>query len=150
MSNEIWDAVCDSLKRHHTLEIFSLWSLRALERAPLSPAVIEYRVHAIVDMLKANTSIHTIPLPDQNFSDHELYRGSAIPYLETNSSFRLRVCAIQKTRPVLYRAKVLGCALLAVRSDPNRFWMLLSGMLMLFLLPLPLIELLLQLGPICC
>ena len=27
----------------------------------------------------------------------------------------------------MYRFKVLGRALLAVRSDPNRFWMLLSG-----------------------
>jgi hypothetical protein len=27
----------------------------------------------------------------------------------------------------MYRAKVLGHALLAVRTDPNRFWMLLSG-----------------------
>jgi hypothetical protein len=34
---------------------------------------------------------------------------------------------IQQTRPIPYRAKVLGRALLAVRTDPNRFWMLLSG-----------------------
>jgi hypothetical protein len=27
----------------------------------------------------------------------------------------------------VYRVKVLGRALLAVRTDPNRFWMLLSG-----------------------
>jgi hypothetical protein len=40
---------------------------------------------------------------------------------------RPRLLAIQKTRPITYRAKVLGRALLAVRTDPNRFWMLLSG-----------------------
>jgi hypothetical protein len=46
--------------------------------------------------------------------------------LETNR-FRPRPLAIQKSCPFLYRAKVLGRALLAVRTDPNRFWMLLSG-----------------------
>jgi hypothetical protein len=35
--------------------------------------------------------------------------------------------AFQKTRPITYRAKVLGRALLSARSDANRFWMLLSG-----------------------
>jgi hypothetical protein len=59
-------------------------------------------------------------------SRHELYRESVVPYLETNR-FRPRVLAIQKTRPITYRAKVLGRALVAVRTDPNRFWMLLSG-----------------------
>jgi hypothetical protein len=31
------------------------------------------------------------------------------------------------TRPITYRSKVLGRALLAARTDPNRFWKLLSG-----------------------
>jgi hypothetical protein len=47
-------------------------------------------------------------------------------YLVTNR-FRPRVLAIQKTRPIAYRAKVLGRALLAARTDANSFWMLLSG-----------------------
>ncbi len=55
-----------------------------------------------------------------------MYRESVIPFLETNR-LRPRLLAIQKTRPIAYRAKVLGQALLAVRTDPNRFWMLLSG-----------------------
>jgi hypothetical protein len=33
----------------------------------------------------------------------------------------------KKTRPIAYRTKVLGRALLAVRTDANSFWMLLSG-----------------------
>jgi hypothetical protein len=126
MSNEIWDAICDSLKTHPTLQILFLWSLGAHERALLSPAVIKYRIQAVVDMLKVNLSIHTIRLPDRNYLDHELFRESAVPYLETNR-LRPRLRAIQKTIPFAYRAKVLGRALLAVRSDPNRFWMLLSG-----------------------
>jgi hypothetical protein len=71
-----------------------------------------------------NMSIHTIQV-DNHYYEHGLYREFAIPYLETNQ-FRPRVRAIQKTRPTAYRAKVLGGALLAARTDPNRFWMLLS------------------------
>jgi hypothetical protein len=76
-------------------------------------------------MMKVNMSIHTIHL-DACYSQHELYRESVIPYLETNR-FRPRLLAAQKARPIPYRAKVLGRALLAVRTDANRFWMLLSG-----------------------
>jgi hypothetical protein len=54
------------------------------------------------------------------------FRGSVIPYLAANR-FRPRIRAIQKTRPILYRAKVLERALLAARSDANSFWMLLLG-----------------------
>jgi hypothetical protein len=60
------------------------------------------------------------------YSEHELFRGSIIPYLETNR-LRTRLLAIQKARPITYRAKVLGRALLSARTDANIFWMLLSG-----------------------
>jgi hypothetical protein len=82
-------------------------------------------MQALVDMLKVNISIHTIHL-DFGYSQHELYRESVIPYLETNR-FRPRLLAIQKTRPIAYRTKVLGQALLAARTHANSFWMLLSG-----------------------
>jgi hypothetical protein len=72
-----------------------------------------------------NLSIHTIYL-DSHLSRHKLFRGSVILYLETNR-LRPRLLAIQKTRPIAYRTKVLGKALLAVRTNANRFWMLLSG-----------------------
>jgi hypothetical protein len=77
-------------------------------------------------MLRGNTSIHTIHIYSRLYSEHELYRGSLIPYLETNQ-FRPRLLAIQKAHPIVYRVKVLGRALLAVRTDPNRFWMLFRG-----------------------
>jgi hypothetical protein len=41
--------------------------------------------------------------------------------------FRPRIRAIQKTRPIAYRAKILGQALLATLTDANRCWMILSG-----------------------
>jgi hypothetical protein len=118
MSDDTWGVICNSLKTHPTLEVLNLWS-------PSAPAVIISRIQALADMMKVNTSIHTIGL-HYRYSQHELFRGSVIPYLETNRS-RPRVRAIQQTRPILYRAKVLGRALLSARTDANRFWMFLSG-----------------------
>jgi hypothetical protein len=122
LSDELWDAICDSLKAHPTLEVLNLRG--SWVRSQLGSVAIASRIQALVDMLKVNMSIHTIAVHDF-YSEHELFRGSVIPILETNR-FRPCVRAIQKTRPCVYRAKVLGRALLAVRTDPNSFWMLLS------------------------
>jgi hypothetical protein len=122
MSGETWDAVCDSLKTHPTLQVLHLQSMQTFGETPV---VLKPRIQALVDMLKVNMSLHTIHSHGRH-SEHELFRGSVIHYLETNR-LRPRLLAIQKTRPITYRAKVLGRALLAVRTDPNRFWMLLSG-----------------------
>jgi hypothetical protein len=121
MKDETWGAVCDSLKTHPTLQVLDL---RAFE-PPVPPATITARIPALLGMLKVNNSIHTIHLHSR-YSEHELFQGSVTPYLETNR-LRPRVRDIQKTLPIAYRAKVLGRALLALRTDPNRFWMLLSG-----------------------
>jgi hypothetical protein len=123
MSDETWDAICDSLKTHPTLEVLDLSTI--LNYAAMTPAVMTSWTQALLDMMKMNMSIHTMYLPDQ-YSEHELFRRSVIPYLEANR-FRLHVRAIQKKRPIMYRVKVLGRALVALRTDPNRFWMLLSG-----------------------
>jgi hypothetical protein len=120
INEETWGAVCDSLKTHLTLEVLNL----QMTGRPLNVIIIS-RMRALVDMISVNTSIHTIWL-DDHYSQHKLYQESIIPYLETNR-FRLRLLAIQKTRSIPYRAKVLGRALLAARTDANRFWMLLSG-----------------------
>jgi hypothetical protein len=126
MSDETWDAVCDSLKAHPTLEVLDL---RSREAVSAPSEVLESRIRALVDMMKGNMSIQTIPLDYQYCRTNrrqKLVVESVFPYLETNQ-LRPRVLAIQKTLPQAYRSKVLGGALLAVRSDPNRFWMLLSG-----------------------
>jgi hypothetical protein len=122
VSDETWGAVCDSLKTHPTLEVLDLQG--EPPKAP-APDVITSRMQVLVDMLKVNTTIHTIRL-DSCYSEHELFRGSVIPNLETRR-LRPRLLAIQTTRPMAYRVKVLGRALLAVGTDPNCFWMLLSG-----------------------
>jgi hypothetical protein len=82
-------------------------------------------MQTLVGMLKINMSIHTIYL-DSRYSQHELFRVSVIPYLDTNR-FRPRLIAIQQTHPIPYRAKVLGRALLSARINTNSFWILISG-----------------------
>jgi hypothetical protein len=91
----------------------------------MSLAVHKSRIQAVVHMMKLNTSIRTIDM-DHCLSTSSFYRESVVSYVETNR-FRPRLLTIQKTRPFPYRAKVLGRALVAVRTDPNRIWMLLSG-----------------------
>jgi hypothetical protein len=124
LTDETWNAVCDSLKTHPTLQVLKLrWPMRPLEETRLAATVLKSRIQALVDMLKVNTSIHTIRLSERDYSEHE---RAIIPYLETNR-LRPRVRAIQKAYPTAYRAKVMGRALLAVRTDANSLWMLLSG-----------------------
>jgi hypothetical protein len=106
----MWEVVCDSLETHPTLEVLDLRSGEGHFMAPSE--VLESRIHAFVNMLKVNMSIHTIRLNDCYY-EHEIFGESVIPYLETNR-LRPRVSAIQKTLPIIYRTKVLGRALLAV------------------------------------
>jgi hypothetical protein len=120
LSDETWGAFCDSLKTHPTLEVLDLRGAYTF-----SPVVLNSRVEAVLAMMKVNMSIHTIRL-HYRYIEHELFQGSVIPYLDTNR-FRPHLLAIQQTRPIPYRAKVLGRALLSARTDANRFWMLLSG-----------------------
>jgi hypothetical protein len=120
VTDDQWGAICDSLETHPSLEVLDLHP-----EGYTTPAISASRIQALVDMLKVNISIHTIHL-DYHHSEHENFRRSVAPYLETNR-FRPRLLAIQKARPFPYRVKLLGRALLATRTDPNRLWMLLSG-----------------------
>jgi hypothetical protein len=124
VNNETWFAVCDYLKTHPALEVLHLSN--GFGVAPLALlAMLESWIQALVDILKVNTSIHTIH-SHCRCSQHELFRGLVISYLETNR-LRPHILAIQKIRPIPYRAKILGRALLAARNDAIGFWMLLSG-----------------------
>jgi hypothetical protein len=91
----------------------------------LAPTVCKGRLQALLYTMKMNMSIRTIHLCDR-YNQDELFRGTIIPYLVTNR-LRPRLLEIQKTRPIPYRVKVLGRALLAARTDANTFWMLLAG-----------------------
>jgi hypothetical protein len=123
LSDEMWDAICDYIKTHPTLEVLNLRTTGGMPL--LDPAMLTSRIQTLLDMVKTNTTIHTIYL-NSLYSQHELFRGSVISYLETNR-FRPRLLAIQKTRPIPYRAKVLGRALMSARTDADSLWMLLSG-----------------------
>jgi hypothetical protein len=112
-----------SKQTHPTLEVLDL--TLALTVAATIPAVITSRMQAFLDVMKMSVSIHTIHWC-RHYSKHELFRGSVIPYLETNR-LRPRLLALQKIRPMPYLVKVLGRALLSASIDVNRFWMLLSG-----------------------
>jgi hypothetical protein len=120
-----WGTVCDSLKKHPTLEVFTFLPATTFTAATTTPAIVTSRIQALLDMLKVNMTIHTMHL-DSRYSQHKLFRGTIIPYLETNR-FRPHARAIQKIRPIAYRTKVLGRALFAARTDANSIWMLLSG-----------------------
>jgi hypothetical protein len=121
MNDETWGAVCASLKTHPKLEVLGFTH----EEQTMAPEVITSRTQVVMDMIKINTSMHTLRV-NACYSEHEMYPESVIPYLETNR-LRPRLLAIQKARPILYRTKVLGRALLSARTDANSFWMLLSG-----------------------
>jgi hypothetical protein len=116
-------AICESLKTHPTLEVLDFGSIGPVEH-PAEPVVMS-RLRVLLDMVKANTLIHTIRLWEL-YESNGFFRESIVPYLERNR-LRPRVCAIQEALPHSFRARVLGRALLAARSDANRFWMLLSG-----------------------
>jgi hypothetical protein len=132
VSDEAWGAICASLETHLTLEVFLLFRV-TFAVTSTDPAVTKSRVQALLDMMKVNTSIHTLQL-DYRYREHTLFRESVIPYLQTNR-FRMHIRAIQKIRPIPYRVKVLGRALLSARTNPNRFWVLLSGNLEVVLFP---------------
>jgi hypothetical protein len=102
MNDDTWGAICNSLERHPTLEVLNLRFTGGMTAT--APAVIKSRIQVLLDMLKVNTSIHTIHL-DGRYSQHELYRRLVIPYLDTNR-LRPRLLVIQKTRPITYRVKV--------------------------------------------
>jgi hypothetical protein len=54
MCGETWDAVCDSLETHPTLEVLDLGSAEIL----LAPVLLKSRIQALLNMMKINKSIH--------------------------------------------------------------------------------------------
>jgi hypothetical protein len=84
LRDEHWDAICDSLKTHPTIQVLNLRGVFARSAEDqLGSVVLKSRIQALVDMLKVNMSIHTIGL-HPSYSRHELFRRSVTPYLATN------------------------------------------------------------------
>jgi hypothetical protein len=87
MSDETWDTVCDSLKTHSTLQVLCLRSNPMLPLADLKPCV-----RSLVDMMKVNTSVHTIHL-DYRYSQQFLISrrtGSGCAFLPSKKHARSR------------------------------------------------------------
>jgi hypothetical protein len=66
---EMWSAICDSLENHPTLEVLNLSA--TFTGATMASAVLNFRILALVKMLKVNLSIHTTYLPVR-YSEHWL------------------------------------------------------------------------------
>jgi hypothetical protein len=83
VSDDTWGAICASLATHPTLEVLDHRrpTYGAATTAP--PAALKSRVEALLDMLKVSTSIHTLQLYPR-YKEHDIFRESIIPYLETN------------------------------------------------------------------
>jgi hypothetical protein len=124
MSDEKWNAICDSLKTHPTLKVLDL-RVNFTNTTMARPLLTSSRIQALLKTLKVNMSIHTMRLLDRH-REHELFRRSVIPYLAT-TRHRSHIRTIQETRPIAYRTNVLGRSLLAARTHPSHFWILLSG-----------------------
>jgi hypothetical protein len=133
---ECWDSVvqvCDSLKTHATLQVLNLGEIHRLGET-LTPAVPRSRIQPLVDMMKVNMSIHTIHL-DSLASTCRYTQYIWIPLLTGNTSFTERRSSrissgsgySRMPSRKLAQLHTVPRALLAVRSNRNRFWMLLSG-----------------------
>jgi hypothetical protein len=96
VSGETWGVICASLETHPTLEVLDLRLTFA--NPTIGPAALTSRIQALLDIMKVNIWIHRIRLHGR-YSEHELFQGSVIPYLDANR-FRPRIRAIQKTRPI--------------------------------------------------
>jgi hypothetical protein len=111
MSEETWDAVCNSLETHPPLGVLDL---RGTFTDPtIAPAELKVQIQAILDMVKMNISIRTTYVWIPVTATMLFFREPSIPYLETNR-FRSRIRTILK----LSRMRtILGRVLLAARID---------------------------------
>jgi hypothetical protein len=101
MSDETWDAVCDSLKTHPTLEVLNLRSTQMFGMGRVAPAALESRIETLLDMMKVNMSIHTIHvdshpnIDSMRFSESRSFLisrriGSGRAFLPSRKHARLR------------------------------------------------------------
>jgi hypothetical protein len=128
--DKTWDALCDSLKTHPTLCVLNLkcW----LGEALLAPAVLNSRIHALVEMMTVNMSIHTIHL-NSYYSEHELYRSQSFlisrricsgrEFVPSKGLAQLRTVPRCSDRPFLVRVPIpiaFGCCYQGIPKLPFR------------------------------
>jgi hypothetical protein len=125
MSDETWSLFFHSLSTHPRIKLVSLRYNLTTERTSLSAESKTTRMNAILQMLRYNTVVHTIELPDE-LTNEVVYRNSILPRLEMNRScFELQRQAVKRADPSI-RPQLLGRALHVVRYNPNLVFQFLS------------------------
>jgi hypothetical protein len=126
ITDEIWIALWQSVARHPKLEKLVLppnYTCRTW-RGETTDAQKTLKVQAMVDALRVNTVLRTIPLSRRDF-DTEMLDSTVYPLLLANR-YRPRVGAITEEEG-LWRRKLLGRALASISSQPSLIWMFLSA-----------------------
>jgi hypothetical protein len=120
-SEETWSLFFRSLSTHPLIEVVSL----IIPWTHLSATLKTKRVHAILQMLRLNTVVHTIILAN-SFRREALYQNSILPRLEINRScFEVQRLALKRADPSI-RSQLLGRALHMVQYNPNLVFLFLS------------------------
>jgi hypothetical protein len=123
ISDENLSVLCESLQGHPTLTSLNLMYTRPRW---LNDEGRAQRTRALAEMMKRNTSLHTIAQSVVEY-DQQIYAEMVQPYLGTNR-YRPLVLAIT-TADIPLRRAFLGLALQnrSVRNNSNLLWMFLSA-----------------------
>jgi hypothetical protein len=123
MSDETWNLLLRSLWTHPRIMSLILGHPGIVDdRAILSAESKAERRHEVVQMVRCNTVVQRICLPDE-LNDEEFYQNHILPRLEMNrSGFQEQRAALKRADPSI-RGQLLGRALHVVRCNPDLlFW----------------------------
>jgi hypothetical protein len=125
INDETWTLLFRSLSTHPRIKLLTLRHKWMDNPTSLSAASRSSMMHTIIRMLRRNTVVHTIELPDY-FNNEEVYQNSILPRLEMNRScFEVQRRAVKRADPSI-RSQLLGRALHVVRSNPELVFLFLS------------------------
>jgi hypothetical protein len=115
---ETWSLLFRSLSTHPQIK-FLIILHESFWRPTFSIAAANTtRMHAILQMLRLNTVVHTIEVPEY-FRDEAIYQNSILPRLEMNRScFEVQRRAMKRADPSI-RPQLLGRALHVVQYNPD-------------------------------
>jgi hypothetical protein len=124
MTDERWCLIFRSLWTHPRIESLNLRGDACV--GELSAESKTRRMHAVLQMVRCNTVVHTISFPFRAMEFHQIYQNHIRPRLEMNRScFEEQRRAIKRLDPSI-RGQLLGRALHVVRYNPNLIFRFLS------------------------
>jgi hypothetical protein len=126
MSDETWNLLFRSLWTHPRIRSMILGHPGiVVARVILSAESKAERRHAVLQMVRCNTVIQEICLPDE-WNDEAFYQNHILPRLEMNrSGFEEQRAALKRADPSI-RGQLLGRALHVVRYNPDLLFRFLS------------------------